>query len=162
MPRMPRLDSIPMLWPQVPLLALLSEGPTAPQQLDRGCYIRLHCPPAKGICALPPALWTPWSDTDSDNRLALVLLLVGHWQLQPAELGGAAAQQVVRSWLDDGDPRVRYVGGRCLQLQLLATQPEQYWSSLRVLVLQAQRLVQYQLVDNPLLQMSALQEMKLV
>lgn len=92
----------------------------------------------------------PWTDTVTDLRSALVLLLLHRCSMDSK--GKGRMEEICRSLLEDADVRVCYVASRHLLKHMMEEQSAVCRAALREFVANAQQMNNERLVDNPYLQ----------
>lgn len=98
----------------------------------------------------------PWTDTVSDLRAALVLLLLHRCSTDSK--GKSRMEDICTSLLEDADVRVRYVASRHLLKHIMEEQSAVCRAALREFVVKAQQMNNERLVDNPYLQVQHIRE----
>ena len=98
----------------------------------------------------------PWTDTVSDMRAALVLLLLHRCSMDIK--GKGRLEEICASLRGDADVRVRYVASRHLLKYIMEEKSATCRTALRHFVAMAQQKNNEQLVDNPYLQVQHILE----
>ena len=98
----------------------------------------------------------PWTDTVSDIRAALVLLLLHRCNMDAKAKG--RMESICSSLLNDRDVRVCYVASRHLLKYIMEEKSAICRAALRQFVAKAQQMNNERLVDNPYLQVKHILE----
>lgn len=98
----------------------------------------------------------PWTDTVSDVRSALTLLLLHRCGMDSK--GTMRLESICRSLLDDEDVRVQYLASRYLLKHVMEEKSTVCRTALRQFVVKAQQMNNERLVDNPYLQVKHILE----
>ncbi|GMH33520.1 hypothetical protein BSKO_01354 [Bryopsis sp. KO-2023] len=124
----------------------------APAYILSSCALRLgfHGRPGHKNRGRTSHTNVPWSDTVSDMRAALALLLLHRLTIDTK--GDEQLKSMTEGLLKDSDVRVRYFASRHLLKQFMQQKPDDCRRALRQFVAQAQQINDERLVDNPYLQ----------
>eukprot|EP00210_Caulerpa_lentillifera_P002014 g1931.t1 len=98
----------------------------------------------------------PWTDTISDIRSALTLLLLHRCSMDSK--GTKRLESICRSLLEDEDVRVQYLASRYLLKHVMEEKSSACRTALRQFVVKAQQMNNERLVDNPYLQVKHILE----
>ena len=109
--------------------------------------------PSSVPASLPPhhraARATFWNDSSLERRLVLLLALMARCALDSEAFARHSLAHLMKDQIDSGDPRERYLAGLYLLHHWMLNQPHKYWSSLRQLIVVAQKEGDEGLLLNP-------------
>lgn len=98
----------------------------------------------------------PWTDSVSDLRSALVLLLLHRCSMDSK--GKGRLEEICSGLMEDADVRVRYVASRHLLKYVMEERSAVCRAALRLFVAKAQQMNNERLIDNPYLQVQHIRE----